>query len=367
MVVAMDRDALIKLYFGLGMSYQDILTTLALQGIIVSKSTLRRILRACGLNRRKYADLEVAIDYIVGQLGGPGQLHGYRWMYAKLLERGIRIRKEDVRILLSLLDPVNSQARLKRRLSRRKYFSQGPNFIWHVDGYDKLKPYGICINGCIDGYSRRIIWLKAAFTNSDPKVIGSYFVEAIENVGGYPRLLRTDMGTENVLLRDIQQFLRRNDEDDRAGERSYITGVSTANQRIESWWGVMRKEGVQYWIQQLGELKDEGLFTGDFLDKALVQLCFMAIIQEDLNEIRHVWNAHRIRPSTNANVPAGIPNIMYTAPHLWGADDLLVPFSDDLPTCKESCKFLTSVPCDEDVFDLCTIIMEESGMGFPMN
>ncbi|KAF3854207.1 hypothetical protein F7725_022262, partial [Dissostichus mawsoni] len=88
---------------------------------------------------------------------------------------------------------------------------------------------------------------------------------------------------------------------------------------------------------------------------------------EDLNEIRHVWNAHRIRPSTNANVPAGIPNIMYTAPHLWGADDLLVPFSDDLPTCKESCKFLTSVPCDEDVFDLCTIIMEESGMGFPMN
>ncbi|KAF3851806.1 hypothetical protein F7725_005161 [Dissostichus mawsoni] len=175
------------------------------------------------------------------------------------LERGIRIRKEDVRILLSLLDPVHSQARLKRRLSRRKYFSQGPNFIWHVDGYDKLKPYGICINGCIDGYSRRIIWLKAAFTNSDPKVIGSYFVEAIENVGGYPRLLRTDMGTENVL-----QFLRRNDEDDRAGERSYITGASTANQRIESWWGVMRKEGVQYWIQQLGELKDEGLFTGIF-------------------------------------------------------------------------------------------------------
>ena len=89
----------------------------------------------------------------------------------------------------------------------------------------------------------------------------------------------TDMGTDNVLLRDIQQFLRRNDEDDRAGERSYITGVSTAKQIIESWWGVMRKEGVQYWIQQLGELKDEGLFTGDFLDKALVQLCFMAIIQ----------------------------------------------------------------------------------------
>lgn len=275
----MDRDSLIKIYFNLGMGYQDMLTTLALQGIIVSKRQLTRILRAFGLYRRQYANIEDAIDFIVGQLEGPGKLNGYRWMYAKCLERGIRIRKEDVRILLSLLDPANSQARQRRRLSRRQYFSRGPNFIWHVDSYDKLKPYGICINGCIDGYSRRVIWLRAAFTNSNPRVIGSYFVEAIEQAGGYPRLLRTDMGTENVVLRDIQQYLRQNDEDDRAGERSFITGASTANQRIESWWGLMRKEGVEHWIQQLGELKDEGLFTGDFLDKALVQFCFMAVIQ----------------------------------------------------------------------------------------
>ncbi len=44
----MDRDALIKIYFSLGMSYQDILSTLALHGIIVSKRQLTRILRACG-------------------------------------------------------------------------------------------------------------------------------------------------------------------------------------------------------------------------------------------------------------------------------------------------------------------------------
>ena len=77
-------------------------------------------------------------------------------------------------------------------------------------------------------------------------------------------------------------------------------------------------------------------------------------------------NAHRIRPSKNLNVPAGIPNIMYMTPHLWGTDDHLVgSFTDDLTTCKEGCKFLTSVPCDEDMFDLCTMFMEESG--FPVN
>ena len=28
----------------------------------------------------------------------------------------------------------------------------GPNYAWHCDGYDKLKPYGLPIHGCIDGY-----------------------------------------------------------------------------------------------------------------------------------------------------------------------------------------------------------------------
>ena len=28
----------------------------------------------------------------------------------------------------------------------------GPNYIWHMDGYDKLKPFGIAVHGCIDGY-----------------------------------------------------------------------------------------------------------------------------------------------------------------------------------------------------------------------
>lgn len=31
------------------------------------------------------------------------------------------------------------------------YINQGPNFVWHVDGYDKLSPYGLDIHGCIDG------------------------------------------------------------------------------------------------------------------------------------------------------------------------------------------------------------------------
>ena len=39
-------------------------------------------------------------------------------------------------------------------------------------------------NGCIDGFSRNMKWLRVAFTNSDPRVIGGYYAEAMERFGG---------------------------------------------------------------------------------------------------------------------------------------------------------------------------------------
>uniref|UniRef100_A0A1X7VH64 Integrase core domain-containing protein n=1 Tax=Amphimedon queenslandica TaxID=400682 RepID=A0A1X7VH64_AMPQE len=53
-------------------------------------------------------------------------------------------------MLLALMNPAGSSMRSSRRLSRKVYLNKGPNDIWHVDGYDKLKPYRIAIHGCID-------------------------------------------------------------------------------------------------------------------------------------------------------------------------------------------------------------------------
>ena len=52
------------------------------------------------------------------------------------------------------------------------------------------------INGCICGFSRKIIWLNVCQTNNDPKIIGGYFLDVNAN-GGCPLKIRTDYGTEN--------------------------------------------------------------------------------------------------------------------------------------------------------------------------
>ena len=54
------------------------------------------------------------------------------------------------------------------------------------------------ISGCIDGYSRRIIFLKVSFSNYDPSLIAGHYMESVEQLGGCPRMVWTDCGTEMV-------------------------------------------------------------------------------------------------------------------------------------------------------------------------
>ncbi|XP_061885060.1 uncharacterized protein LOC133635791 [Entelurus aequoreus] len=323
-------------------------------------------MKACSLFRRKgYTSLDRVVDFIHQQLQTSGQLCGYRWMYTKCKEDGLHVKKEEVRLILKELDPRGVELRGRRRLHRRNYFAKGPNYIWHFDSYDKLKPFGICINGCIDGFSRKIIWMNAFTTNSDPTVIGGYYMEAVKKLGGCPRIVRGDRGTENVKVRDFQRFLRRNIHDG-SGIDSYIEGASTANQRIESWWGFLRRESMEFYISMFTDLKDRGLFGGTYLDRGLIQFCFMSFIQDELDETINVWDAHVIRPSKNDRVPSGRPRIMYMFPELYTTCDCISPVERaDVQLCQSNCTFRPAVPCDTDIYNICNILMAESRLHLP--
>ncbi|KAF3847207.1 hypothetical protein F7725_020235 [Dissostichus mawsoni] len=237
--------------------------------------------------------------------------------------------------------------------------------MWHMDSYDKLKPYGIAINGCIDGFSRYIMWMEAYTTNSDPKVIADYYISTVTRIGGCPKRMRDNRGTKNGHVREMQLFLHRNQTDHHAGEGSFIYGCSTANQRIESWWGVLHKQSVQFWMDTFKTLKDDGYFTGDFLDKNLVQFCFLNLLQEELDEVVRTWNTQiRSRPPW---VAGGRPILMFSMPQLYGAaeDRLQCILPEEVAVCKEECTPKGQYPCDETVFELCVLLMGVNGWSSP--
>lgn len=55
-----------------------------------------------------------------------------------------------------------------------------------MDGYDKMKPYGIAIQCCIDGFSHYVLWMEAYTTNNDPKAIADYFITCVTRLGACP-------------------------------------------------------------------------------------------------------------------------------------------------------------------------------------
>ena len=272
-----ERNKLIEYYFHMGLSQMEIIGMLLYShSIILSRRQLKRILRSRTLFRRKqYSSINDVREYLETELCHSGKLNGYRWMHRKCIQCGFTVTQRTVRNLLLLLDREGVNHRRRHRLRHRIYRCQGPNQVWHLDAYDKLKPFGICVSGCVDGYSRKIVWLKASSTSSDPKVIAGYFVEAVRSLKGCPFTVRGDMGTENGHVAQMQSFFFRKDREN----RHFQYGRSTANQRIERWWGILRLENAQYWMDIFHTLKDDGYFSGDALDKGLIQFCFMKMIQ----------------------------------------------------------------------------------------
>ena len=236
------RVGLIEQYFNLGLNYSEILLFLGLShGCFLSIRELKRILRHLGLGRRNHSNPQIICEAIEEELHGSGSMLGYRQMTRRLIHKyGVSTAKETVRQLLKIMDTQGAvESRSKHRLRKRQYRTVGPNHLWHIDGYDKLKPFKFCIHGSIDGYSRRIMWLEVGPTNNDPFVIAQYYLDCVRQTGGIPKIIRAAYGTENVNVALLQRFFHNE-------EQSFLYGKSSSNQRIEAWWGVLRR-GCMDW------------------------------------------------------------------------------------------------------------------------
>ena len=135
---------------------------------------------------------------------------------------GVNISKEHVRKGLVDIDLEGVSMRKKKTIKRRTCETNGPFDVFHIDGNYKLKRFGDAIRGCIDGFSRKLIWLFVSTTNNDPLVAANFYLKAITNLGRTPNTLRMDLGTENVYCEELQVFFTKN-------SNSFLYAASTRN------------------------------------------------------------------------------------------------------------------------------------------
>jgi len=361
-------DEVIEIYFRHGFTQLEILAFLSMYNQVnISLRTLQRILHDKKLRRqgdgRNLIDVINAVDEELST--DHGQHLGYRAMHQRLVVgRNITTNRETVRSILLSLDPEGVNMRKQRRLRRREYRVKGPNYLWHLDGWDKLKPFGLCVHGCIDGFSRRILWLRVAATNNDPYVICSYFATYCKGVGGIPHMIRADRGTENVNVEIMQTVLGT--LNGHGGQVMFLYGKSTQNQRIEAWWSKFKQMGMQTWIDHLKSLSDAGVFdTSTEMDIQCIRFCYMNLLSCELDSIRQMWNVHYIRKSRECSSPSGKPDIMYYMPESYNCSDYIKPYmTDDMEYVEDIlCDMIPD--CDIIYHELFSILVAEGQKNMP--
>ena len=305
--------------------------------IVISVRSLYRILRRLRVRVRGNESCIERIIRAVQSLHANGFSEcGYRSVWRILNSLGIRATQRTVMVIQQILDPEGVSLRSHSRLRRRQYNGKGPNGVIHIDGYDKLKPFGISIHGAICGFSRKILWLQACPSNKDPRQVADYFIHYLQELGRVPHIIRTDDGNENVIIRSVQVALRLHHQDSRAGYRSALRGRSVHNQRVEMMWSFLGRCFTRYWRNQFLDLLDEGFLDNtDPIQEQCIRYCFLPVIQRGLDMYKSYWNTHRLQG------PVGIPDVMYYQPFLYGAQDC----SHELPITQTQLQAVRDSEC----------------------
>lgn len=67
------------------------------------------------------------------------------------------------------------------------------------------------IHRTVDGYSRRVLWLRACNSNKNPQYVARFYLDYVKEINGVPMIvINADKGMETSIARDIQYGLRWN-------------------------------------------------------------------------------------------------------------------------------------------------------------
>lgn len=277
---------------GYGFSWNKIAQMLG-----VSRWTIHRRVISMGLSN--LGDFTLISDNELDQLisdyiNRHGATSGLTYITGYLRSIGFRIQRHRIRESMTRVQPRNAILRWGMIVQRRKYHVPWPNSLWHLDGHHSLIRWSLVVHGCIDGFSRRIIYLQCS-TNNLSETVLALFLNATEDDGGlWPSRIRVDRGVENVRVCDAMVEARGE------GRGSFIAGPSTHNQRIERLWRDVFRCVLHYFYYVFYAMEDAGIF---FLDNPthvfILHYVFLSRINQALQEYKHAFNNHGVRTANN--------------------------------------------------------------------
>ena len=224
-----------------------------------------------------------ALDLLIQQLKVRHPYDGEVLMAGHLTCIAVHITRARLRASIHRVDPRGVAERSRYAIRRQVYSVPHANYVWHIDSKHKLIRWRMVIHGAVDGYSRKILYLKCANDNKASTVV-LYFSHAAHTFG-IPDKVKSNRGGENT---DVWRYmLRYNDMQ----SSCIIIGSSTHNERIERLWCDVFRCVSQIFFNLLYGLEDE-----EFLDPLndtdlfCIHIAILPQVNRCLEEFTESWN-----------------------------------------------------------------------------
>ena len=87
------------------------------------------------------------------------------------------------------------------------------------------------MKGCICGYSRKTIYLEVDKSNNNLEIPARSYLVAVQDTKGWPlpMIVRSDCGSENVLVDAIKSYFRADGADEFAGSKAHQYDFFSSN------------------------------------------------------------------------------------------------------------------------------------------
>ncbi|KAH9856452.1 hypothetical protein C2E23DRAFT_811473 [Lenzites betulinus] len=328
---------LVQFYYSLGLSDNHIASSAAkhfdTDKYGLSATTVKRVRKEWNLRKaRKQAHtLESIEPYLVA-------------LKARYPDRGSTTLWQSLRLTYSVFAPrtlVNQwlrenepeavQARKRRKFKRHRFWTAGLNDFWAFDQHDKWRRFGLYLHLGTEPTAGEIKWLKIWWTNSNPKLITRFYLDAVRKAGAIPLITQSDPGSENFGIANAHTFMRHRLDPSLAHTLQHRWMRKHMNIKPEIMWSILNRDWKPGFEATLQLGLDNGWYNPDNpLELLVFRWLAVPWLQAELDAWAAQFNMTPRRANRRKVLPQGIPMLISQSPAEYGVLDFKIPIPDTL-------------------------------------
>jgi len=272
----------------------------------ISARSVRRFCSQRDIRQRNEMNDDELDRVIESRVSAVGHTYGRRTMHGLLRAEGLSVCQRRVGESLQRTNPFQHSLRRANVHSLVNPVPYRADFFGeklHLDQNEELVMYGVVHVLAIDGYSRKLVGLVTMPRKNPITIYNTLFQPVLQQHGLWDQV-RTDQGTEFVLVSTVQQFLAP--LRGRQHRCPVLKTTSRHNHRAERIWPEINSR-INYPIKRVlvSMEEQEEIDMNDDLTKFCVSWVTINVLTPAIQKFVSSWNSHRI-PGGNG----GVPNVL---------------------------------------------------------